>query len=118
MRGIASGVDILWGSDSEVLREINFTTAIMMNNSQVYTDSYTITQLSTSDNGRVIGCEIIIMTIPSIVATNNVTLDVTGKYCKVLSCLYKGNIHVHECHFLVSRYLVILMNEYRTICQH
>ena len=78
MRGIASGVDILWGSDSEVLREINFTTAIMMNNSQVYIDSYTITQLSTSDNGKGYQCIAVITSSPLLMANDSITLDVNG----------------------------------------
>ena len=50
-------------------------------NSEVYEVTYDISLLSTSDDGRVMECEIIIMTTPSIVATNNITLDVTGKHC-------------------------------------
>ena len=42
MRGITSRVDIVWSSDDTVLRKINGTTATTMNNSLVYTDSYTI----------------------------------------------------------------------------
>ena len=78
VRGITSGVDILWGSDSEVLREINFTTAIMMNNSQVYTDSYTITQLSTRDNGKGYQCIAVINSSPLLMANDSITLDVNG----------------------------------------
>ena len=78
MRGITSGVDILWSSDSGVLREINFTTAIMMNNSQVYTDSYTITQLSTGDNGKGYQCIAIITSSPLLMANDSITLDVNG----------------------------------------
>ena len=78
VRGITSGVDILWSSDSGVLREINFTTAVMMNNSQVYTDSYTITQLSTSDNGKGYQCIAVINSSPLLMANDSITLDVNG----------------------------------------
>ena len=78
VRGITSRVDILWGSDSEVLREINFTTAVMMNNSQVYTDSYTITQLSTSDNGKGFQCIAVITSNLLLMANDSITLDVIG----------------------------------------
>ena len=42
VRGITSRVDIMWSSDGTTLRRINDTTAITMDNSLVYTDSYTI----------------------------------------------------------------------------
>ena len=78
VKGITSRVDILWGSGSKVLREINFTTAIMMNNSQVYTDFYTITQLSTSNNGKGYQCIAVINLSPPLMANDSITLDVIG----------------------------------------
>ena len=82
VRGITSRVDIVWRNNGvELLRGIRAATPIYTNdNSEVYEDTYDIQLLSTSDDGRIIECGIIIMTSPSIVATNNVTLDVTGKY--------------------------------------
>ena len=86
VRGITSRVDIVWSSNGAELRRIMGATPNSTNDtSEVYEDTYDIQLLSTSDDGRVIECEIIIMTTPSIVATNSVTLDVTGKYGKVLS---------------------------------
>ena len=83
MRGITSRVDIVWSSDDTVLRKINDTTATTMNNSLVYTDSYTISQLNTTDDGRVIQCEVVINTSPSVMASDSITLDVTGE-CGIL----------------------------------
>ena len=80
VRGITSRVDIVWSSDGTVLRRINDTTATTVNSSLVYADSYSISQLSTTDNGRVIQCEVAINTSPSLMATNDVTLNVTGEY--------------------------------------
>ena len=80
VRGITSRVNIVWSSDGTVLRRINDTTATTVNNSLVYADSYSISQLSTTDNGRVIQCEVAINTSPSLMATNDVTLNVTGEY--------------------------------------
>ena len=80
VRGITSRVDIVWSSDGTVLRRINDTTATTMNNSLVYTDSYNISQLSTTDDGRVIQCKVVIDTSPLVMATNNVTLSITGEY--------------------------------------
>ena len=84
--GITSRVDIVWSSDSSVLRRINDTTAAIMDDSLVYTDSYIISQLNTIDDGRVIQCEVVINTSPSVMAINSVTLDVTGKliFCCIL----------------------------------
>ena len=80
VRGITSIVDIVWSNDSIVLRRISGTIATTMDNSLVYTDSYTILQLNTTDDGTVIQCEIVINTIPSVTASNSITLDVTGEY--------------------------------------
>ena len=80
VRGITSRVDIVWSSDGGILRRVNNTNATMDGGSLVYTDSYTISQLNTTDEGRVIQCEVVINTSPPVMASNNVTLDVTGKY--------------------------------------
>ena len=79
VRGITSRVDIVWSSDGTVLRRMNGVSSTAMDNSLVYTDSYIISQLSTTDDGRVIQCEVVINTSPSVMANNNITLDVTGK---------------------------------------
>ena len=90
VRGITSRVDIVWSSNGEELRRIMGATPNSTNdNSEVYEVTYDIPLLSTSDDGRVIECEIIIMTTPSIVATNNVTLDVTGKWCINLLAIHR-----------------------------
>ena len=52
-----------------------------MGNSLVYTHSYTISQLSTTDDGRVIQCEVVINASLSVMANNSITLDVTGEHC-------------------------------------
>ena len=84
VRGITSRVDIVWSSGGTVLRRINGTTPTTMGNSLVYTDSLNILQLSTTADGRVIQCEIVINTSPSVMATDSITLDVTGEYCMTL----------------------------------
>ena len=89
VRGITSRVDIVWSSNGEELKRIMGATPNSTNdNSEVYEVTYDIPLLSTSDDGRVIECEIIIVTTPSIVATNNVTLDVTGMYSYVCIVRY------------------------------
>ena len=80
VRGITSRVDIVWSSGGTVLRRINDTTATTMDNSLVYTNSYSISQLSTTDEDRMIQCEVVINASPIVMTSNSVTLDVTGKY--------------------------------------
>ena len=81
VRGITSRVDIVWSSNGVELKRINNTnTSLTINDSKLYKDTFNITLLSTSDDGRMFQCEMIIMTAPSVlVTTNNITLDVTGK---------------------------------------
>ena len=85
-RGITSRVDIVWSSNSIILKRINGTIATTMNYSLVYTDSYSISQLSTTDDGRAIQCEVVINASPPVMATDNITLNVIGMYI-ILYCL-------------------------------
>ena len=78
VRGITRRVDIVWSSDGIILRRINGATATTMDTSLVYTDSYTMSQLSASDDGRVIQCEETIQAIPSQSSSDTFSLDVTG----------------------------------------
>ena len=61
-----------------------------MDNSLVYTDSYTISQLSATDDGRVIQYEVVINTSLSLIVAYNVTLNVTGE-CITMYQLYTAN---------------------------
>ena len=79
VRGITSRVDIVWSSGGIVLKRMNDTAVTEMDNSLVYTDSYAISQLSTSDEGRLIQCEVVINTSPPVIASNSTTLNVTGE---------------------------------------
>ena len=80
VRGITSRVDIVWREGDRVLNRTNGTTATTMNNSLVYTNFYTISQSSTNDDGRVIQCEGVINASPSVMASDDITLDVTGMF--------------------------------------
>ena len=80
VRGITSRVDIVWSSDGTELERMNNVSSTTMDNSLVYTDSYTISQLNTTDDGRVIQCEVVINASPSVMASDSITLDVTGEY--------------------------------------
>ena len=81
VRGITSRGDIVWSSNGIVLRRINGTIANIMENSLVYTDSYIISRLSTTDDGRVIQCGVVINASPPVMASNNLTiLSVGGEF--------------------------------------
>ena len=80
VRGITSRVAIVWSSDGTELERMNDVSSTTMDNPLVYTHSYTISQLSTTDEGRVIQCEVVINSSPSVMASDSITLDVTGEY--------------------------------------
>ena len=79
VRGITSRVDIVWSSDDTELQRMNNVSSTAMDNSLLFTDSYTISQLSTDDAGRDYWCEVVIHLSPTITNNASVTLDVTGK---------------------------------------
>ena len=84
VRGITSRVDIVWNSDGTELERMNNVSSSTMDNSLVYTHSYSISQLSTTDNVRVIQCEVVINTV---MANDGITLDVIGKTDVVASSI-------------------------------
>ena len=94
VRGITSGANIVWSSNGVELKRItNANNTFIINDSELYKDTFNIPLLSTSDDGRAFQCEMIIMTTPSIiVAANEVTLDVTGKFVVAKFNIYA--IHV------------------------
>ena len=79
VRGITSRVDIVWSSDGTELQTANNVSSTIMSNSLVYTDTYIISQLNTTDDDKVIKCEVVINRSTLITATDNITLDVIGK---------------------------------------
>ena len=79
VRGITSRVDIIWSSDGIELKKMEgVNVSSTTNNSVDYTDTYNISQLSTTDDGREYQCEVVINTSPPVMATDSVTLDVMG----------------------------------------
>ena len=88
VRGITIRVDIAWSSNNVELKKLQeINTSLTSINTELFEDSYKIPLLSTSVDGRVFYCKVIIMTVPPIMAVNNVTIDVTGKWHKLLSLL-------------------------------
>ena len=80
VRGITSRVDIVWSTNGTELERMNNVSSTTMDNSLVYTDFYNISQLSTTDDGRVIQCEVVINTRPPVMAIYGTTLYLTGEY--------------------------------------
>ena len=81
IRGITSRVDIVWSSNGLVFKRTKgFNHTSTSNNSVIYTDMYAIPQLSTTDEGRNIQCDTFINAVSTVTASDNVTLNVTGKY--------------------------------------
>ena len=81
VRGITSRVDIVWSSNGEALKRIyHVNTSFTSNDSDLFRDTYNISLLSTNDDTRVFYCEVVIFITPLVMASNDVTLDVFGKY--------------------------------------
>ena len=78
MRDITNRVDIVWSSDGTELERMNNVSSTTMEDSLVYTDSYTISKLSSTDDGKVIQCEVVIMSNPPVLTSDGITLNVTG----------------------------------------
>jgi len=79
VRGITSTVVIIWSSDgTELKRMEGVNVSSTTDNSVLYTNTYNISQLSTTDDGREYRCEGVISTSPPVLANDSITLDVMG----------------------------------------
>ena len=80
VRGITSRIDIEWSIRNMIIqRTVGVNITSTANDSVVYKDIYMITQVSTFDDGRVYQCKVILNTNPQLMATDNITLNVTGR---------------------------------------
>ena len=80
VRGITSRVDIIWSRDgTEVERMEGVSVSSTTGNMVMYTDTYTISQLNTTDDGREYQCEVVINTSTPVMANGSVALDVMGE---------------------------------------
>ena len=105
VRGITTNVNIVWRSNGETLRRNYDVSSTTGNNSLVYTDTYTISLLSSTDDGRVINCEVVIDgASPSVVANENITLDVTSEYINK----HYYNVHTN-CYCSIIHQLCIII---------
>ena len=77
-------LEIVWTDSIATLKRTNVTSTGTRSLLPVYMDSYTITQLSTSDQGREIQC-IANKIDPPVMDSGVIILNVTGKqFCKIL----------------------------------
>ena len=103
VRGITSRVDIVWSSDGKDLKRMNNVSSTTVSSSLVYRDSYTISQLNTTDDGRVIQCEVMINANPSVMVNDNIILNVTGEYS------YYFNSTVYDLDFLYIQFPLLIL---------
>ena len=90
VRSITSRVDIIWRRDgTEVERMEGVSDSSTTGNMVMYTDTYSISQLNTTDDGREYQCEVVINTSPLVMATGSVTLDVTGEHSAIAKLISK-----------------------------
>ena len=71
----------MWSIDGAVSRRVNDTNATTVDNSLVYTDSYIIQMLNTSDHNRRITCDAVVDVDPTVIGSGDIVLDVIGEYC-------------------------------------
>ena len=78
VRGITSRVEIAWRRDGIHLSGSNNSLPSTVDSSVLYSDSYTISPLSTNDSGRQYECRLVIRTSPVTMLNNTLILDVAG----------------------------------------
>ena len=111
VRGVTSRVNIIWSSDgSELQRTEGINASLIANNSVLYSDSYFIVQLNTTDEDRTYWCIAVITTLSPILATDKVVLNINGKN---LHC-YHNAFSLRPYHSVSSLY----QHHYVTIWSH
>ena len=84
-----NSLEIVWITNNMISQRTVVTPAII-NNLPVYTDSYTVSLLTTGDQGRVIQC-MANSTNPPVIDSGNIMLNITGKFIPYTYVLYNGN---------------------------
>ena len=101
VRGITSRLDIVWSSNGTELQK---TEGVMVKSvshtSMLFIDRYTISKVSTTDEGRNLQCEVKINRNATVTVTESITLHVTGKCPSVYtsSIIYTGHTFCLKCH--------------------
>ena len=79
MRGITSTVYITWLVEDTPLETTVRNISSTLDGMQIYMDSYTIHQLSVTDNENVYQCKVLIDSKPLVNGSDIFILNVTGK---------------------------------------
>ena len=80
VRGITSRVDIMWKREGGAFYTTRVTATTTVSSLLVYRGFYTISQLSTSDDGVIYEYRLIVRRPPRIKTKGNIRLNVSGKY--------------------------------------
>ena len=81
VRGVTSRVEFVWRHRGKRIQTTHVKAAtITINNLLVYSDSYTISQLNTSDDDIEYRCILAVHASPVVRADATIILDVTGEY--------------------------------------
>ena len=78
VRGITSSVDVVWIENGAEFNRMNNVTFTLMSNSLRYIDTFTISPLRTSDDGRMVECLAVINSSSLVNDSDSITLAVTG----------------------------------------
>ena len=93
-RGVTSDVEVVWRRGNTIVQTTHVTAdTTTMNNLLVYSDSYIISQLNTSDDDIEYRCRLVIHVSPLVRADTAVTLDVMGKYFPENKCCSLHGLH-------------------------
>ena len=80
VRGITSGVVIVWRSGGTELQRTNGSSPTTLNDLSVYIDTYVIPMLNTSHNTREYQCTVEINANPPKIVSDSITLNVNGEF--------------------------------------
>jgi len=84
VRGITSGLDIVWRRVTNIIKTIENPAPTAIYSLLLYTGTFTISPLSTDDDGRDYECRLVLHTSPVINSSGIITVDVSGKYSNVV----------------------------------
>ena len=83
-------MDIEWNIGNTILQRIEgVNVTFTANDFVIYGNNYTILQVSTSDDGRIYQCKVIINTSPKLIHIENITLDLTGNNIQMVYIILK-----------------------------
>ena len=102
VRGIRSTIGVIWRRDGLELERSENINSITTNNSMLFTDTYTISQLSTADEDATYQCYVLINTLSPVTGYDSVTLNVTGKK--------NAQVHATISHFISINNVILLTN--------